>query len=116
MIRVLADENFDANIVRGIRRRLPTVDLVRVQDVGLRMAGDPPILARAANEGRVLLTHDVRTMTKYANERLASGLAMPGVIALQADMPIGQAVEEVVLVVECSLEGELEGQIRYLPL
>lgn len=116
MMRLLADENFDANIVRGIRRRLPSADIVRVQYVGLRTADDPMILEWAAGEGRVLLTHDVRTMTKHANERFADTLPMPGVIAVQEDMAIGQAVEEILLVLECSFEGELEGQIRYLPL
>jgi hypothetical protein len=35
LLRLLSDENFDNHIVRGLVRRLPTIDLVRVQDVGL---------------------------------------------------------------------------------
>jgi len=34
-LRWLADENFDNDIVRWLRRRIPNIDLVRAQDVGL---------------------------------------------------------------------------------
>lgn len=44
MIRLLADENFNNNIVRGIRLREPRIDMVRVQDVGLSGADDPTVL------------------------------------------------------------------------
>ena len=36
-----ADENFNRNIVRGLQRRTASLDIVRVQDVGLRTAEDP---------------------------------------------------------------------------
>jgi hypothetical protein len=34
-LKPLADENFDNTIVRGLLRRNPNIDIVRVQDVGL---------------------------------------------------------------------------------
>jgi predicted nuclease of predicted toxin-antitoxin system len=71
MISLLADENLDANIVRGILRRLDGVDIVRVQDVDLTGADDPAVLAWAAEHGRVLVTHDVETVTRFAFERVA---------------------------------------------
>lgn len=79
MLRLLADENFNNNIVRGLLRRRPDLDIVRVQDVGLSQADDPTVLAWAAQEGRILLTHDVTTITHYAYERVRAGLNMPGV-------------------------------------
>ncbi|MFY7934380.1 MAG: DUF5615 family PIN-like protein, partial [Microcystis aeruginosa] len=57
MIKLLVDENFDNTIVRGLFRRNPMLDMVRVQDVGLSGMDDPTILEWAAQEGRVLLTH-----------------------------------------------------------
>lgn len=66
MIKLLVDENFDNTIVRGLFRRNPALDMVRVQDVGLSGVDDPTILEWAAQEGRVLLTHDVATITRYA--------------------------------------------------
>jgi hypothetical protein len=63
MIRLAADENFNNDIVRGILRRAPEIDIVRVQDAGLAMADDPTVLEWAAQMWRVLLTHDVATIT-----------------------------------------------------
>jgi predicted nuclease of predicted toxin-antitoxin system len=58
MLKFLADENFDNTIVRGLFRRHPKLDIVRVQDVGLSGKDDPTVLEWAAQEGRILLTHD----------------------------------------------------------
>jgi hypothetical protein len=44
VLPLLTDENFNGDIVRGLRRRRPEIDLLRVQDVGLSGALDPPIL------------------------------------------------------------------------
>ncbi len=43
MLQFLANENFNNQIVRGVLRRNPDVDLVRVQDVGLSEADDPTV-------------------------------------------------------------------------
>ncbi len=93
MLRLLSDENFNGDIVRGLLLRRPDLDIVRVQDVGLSGADDPAVLEWTAREGRVLLTHDVSTMTRHAYERV----------------PVGSAIEDVLLLAELSLEGEWEG-------
>ncbi len=116
MLRFAVDENFNMHIVSGVLRRLSTVDIVRVQDAGLEGANDAMVLAWVASEGRVLLTHDVNTVTAFAYERTARGLPMPGVFEVALDVPIKVAIEEILLLAECSLEGEWEGQVNYLPL
>lgn len=68
MLRFAADENFNNDIVRGLLRRKPNLDIVRVQDVGLAGADDPTILEWAAREGRILITQDVSTITAAGNE------------------------------------------------
>jgi predicted nuclease of predicted toxin-antitoxin system len=113
-LKFLADENFDYNIVRGLRRQSPELDLIRVQEAGLSGIKDPSLLEWAAQEGRVLLTHDVNTITKFAYERLSTGLSMPGVIEIRENAPIGQAIQDVLLLAE--FEEECQGQIRYVPL
>lgn len=70
----------------------------------------------AAEESRVLLTHDVATMANCAYQRVAAGLPMPGVFDIGTSVRIAQAIEEILLVAECSADGEWEGQVRYLPL
>ncbi|NJL40551.1 MAG: DUF5615 family PIN-like protein [Leptolyngbyaceae cyanobacterium SM1_4_3] len=116
MLKLLADENFDNTIIRGLLRRDPDIDIVRVQDVGLSGKDDPTILQWASQEGRVLLTHDVATITRYAYDRVRQGQLMPGVIEVNVDAAIGRVIEDALLVIECRLEGELDGQIQYLPL
>jgi hypothetical protein len=116
MIRLAADETLNNDIIRGVLRRQPDLDIVRVQDIGLSSADDPVVLEWAAQEERVLLTHDVSTITKYAYERVRAGKPMPGVFEIGRTVPIGRAIEDVLLLAECSLDGEWEGQVRYLPL
>jgi predicted nuclease of predicted toxin-antitoxin system len=116
MLGLATDEDFNNNILRGALRRKPDLDIVRAQDAGLQGQGDDKVLEWAATEGRVLLTHDVSTMKQFVDERLVAGLPMPGVFELSQDVPIGKAIEEILLLAQCSLEGEWEGQIRFLPL
>ena len=116
MIRFLIDEDFDNDIFRGVLRRLPELDMVRAQDVGLSGKKDPEVLEWAALEKRVLLSHDVSTMTKHAIARIHAGLPFPGMFAVSQSLPIGKAIDEIQLIAECSQEQEWEGQIRYLPL
>lgn len=116
MLRLLADEHFNADIVRGILRRNSAIDFIRVQEVGLGHTGDPEILAWAAQERRVLFTHDITTMTVYAASRIASGSGMPGLFEVSRAVPIRQAIDDILLIAKCSLVGEWENQIIYLPL
>jgi len=116
MISLAADENFNNDIIRGLLRRRPDLDIVRVQDVGLSGADDPAVLEWAAKEGRLLFTHDVTTITRYAYERIQAGKLIPGVFEVSREVPIGRAIEDILILAECSLAGEWQGQIRYLPL
>jgi hypothetical protein len=116
MLRLAADENFNGDIVRGLLRRKPDLDIVRVQDVGLSGADDPAVLEWAASEGRIVVTHDVSTLAGYAFERAAFGKSMPGAFAVPAEGPIGSAIDDLLLLAECGIESEWEGQVRFLSL
>jgi len=115
-LRLAVDENFRGAIVRGLPRQRPDLDVVRVQDVGLTGATDPAVLTWAAQEQRILLTHDVSTLPGFVYERVAAGLPMPGVFEVDPSIPIARAIDEILLVVDCSLDQEWEGRIGYLPL
>jgi hypothetical protein len=116
MLRLLADENFNNDIVRGLLRRRPMLDIVRAQDTDVAGADDPTLLAWAAEEERILLTHDVSTLTRHAYDRVEKGLHMPGVFEVSRAVPLGRAIEDILLLAECSFENEWEGQVQYLPL
>jgi len=116
VLRLLADENFNGRILRALRRQIPDLDVIRAQDTPLSGTDDRTLLQFAANEGRVLLTHDVETLVGYAWERVRSGQTMPGVVAALTDRPIGQVIEDLELLLLASRPEDLETQIIFLPL
>jgi hypothetical protein len=115
-VRLLADEHIARRLVVGLRRVVNEADIVRIQDVGLRTVDDPTILQWAADEGRVLVTQDIRTMPEFAHERLAKGLSMPGIFVLPTTMSVGTAIDELALIVEASDPDEWVNRVVYLPL
>ena len=116
MIRLLADEDFDHRAFRGVISRLPLLDIVRVQDVGLRSARDPIILNFAAAESRIVLSHDEHTMGVAAAHRLIAGLPMCGLFLIPQQTAIRIMIDSIVFVAECSRDDEWNGLIQYLPL
>jgi len=116
MLKFVADENFNNDILRGIHRRNKAIDIVRIQDEGLSGAIDPIVLEWAAGAGRLVLTHDVNTMTAYVYDRVRASQPMPGIVEASREVPIGKAIEDILILAECSREGEWEGQVIYLPL
>jgi hypothetical protein len=116
MLRLLADENFNRDIVRGLLLRQPELDLVRVQDVGLAGLNDPQILAWANQNNRIILTHDRATMPHEAYQRLATGEDLRGMFILSDRFPVGQAIEEILLINDCTDQVEWIGHVIYLPL
>ena len=116
MIRFAADENFNNKILHGVSRQNRDIEIVRVQDSSVSGADDPEVLDWAARDGRVLLTHDANTMTKYAYQRINSGLPMPGLCVVRQSLPIRSVVDDLLLLAECSDPDEWWGLVRYLPV
>lgn len=116
MLRLLFDENFDQRILRGLRLRLPQLDYVVVQHAGMSGFTDPALLDWAASQGRVIVTHDVNTVTRYANERTKQGLPMTGVVIVPDGLEIGHAIADLEIIIECGLAHDLANQIQFLPL
>lgn len=114
--RFLADENIDPDLVLGLRRKTDGIDIVRVQEVGLRTYGDAAILQWSANEGRILVTHDLRTIPGFAGERMREGLPMPGVILVRVTLSIAAAIDELAVIAGATDADEWVNRIAYLPL
>ena len=115
-MRLLADENFNNRALRGLLRRLPSLDLQRVQDLPIAGSSDETVLEWAASERLLLLTHDRRTIPHYAMARLLRGAEVAGVIVVPDDLPLGVVIDDLVVIVTCSTEKEWQGRIEYLPL
>ncbi len=116
MLKLLADENFNGNVLRAVVHSIPSIDLVRVQDVGLDGAEDPEILEWAASNDRIVLTHDRATMPDFAYSRLDAGEQMPGVFVVDVRQGVRAAVDALLLIETCSELDEWMGRVVYLPL
>lgn len=114
-MKLASDENFDEDIVRGLLRLLPELDVVSVRDAGLSGSPDPVVLAWAAGEDRVLLTHDRNTMPNFAHDRIRAGEPMPGVFLVGNRMPRGEAIEQLALAVQCLTVDDCRDQVHYFP-
>jgi hypothetical protein len=78
----------------------------------LRFAADENFDGRS----RVLLTHDVSTVTEAAWRRVRAGLPMVGVIEVGADQPIGEVIDALRLITAACSPEDLAGQVLFLPL
>jgi predicted nuclease of predicted toxin-antitoxin system len=116
MLRLLSDENFNGDIVRGLLLHRADIELVRVQDVGLSGHDDPALLAWAAENNRILLSHDRTTMPDHAYARATAGQPMPGVFIVSDRIPTGQVIKELLLIYACSEQAEWNGLVLFLPL
>jgi predicted nuclease of predicted toxin-antitoxin system len=117
MFRLLADEDFNNRILRGLQRREPGIDIVRVQDVE-ELAGhpDPDVLEWAARENRIILSHDKETLVGFAWDRVRRGLPMPGVFLVEALENIGTAVDELAVIVGASEPEEYRDRVVFIPI
>ncbi|MBX9583348.1 MAG: DUF5615 family PIN-like protein, partial [Gemmataceae bacterium] len=103
-------------VVRGLRRRRPGIDLVRSRDVLPEGTPDPEVLAWAAAEGRVLITNDRNTMVGFAYRRAAAGEPVPGLIATTNEQAIGPAIDDILLIADYMPADEIRDQVVvYLP-
>lgn len=117
MLRLATDADAHGGIIRGLRRRQPDIDLVRVQDTLPEGTPDPDVLAWAAAENRVLITNDRNTMIGFAYQRTAAGEPMPGLIVTSNEQSIGLAIDDILLIAECLQEDEMRDQVVvFLPL
>jgi len=116
VIELLIDQNFNEDILDGLTRRDATLEFTLARDVGLEAAPDATVLEWAAARGLVLLTHDRKTIPPFAYARVAAGLPMPGVFLVSNDMPIGQAIDELLIAVQCLAADECTNLVRYFPI
>jgi predicted nuclease of predicted toxin-antitoxin system len=115
MLRLVSDEDVHDDMIRGLRRREPALDIVRAVDVGLDHTPDPIILAWAANEERILITGDLNTMVGFAWARVQSAQPMPGVLALLENTGVGRVIDDILLVALCYGPEEIKDQVLFIP-
>jgi len=115
IVRFLADEDLDADIIEGLRLREPAIDIVDAKNASLRGAKDPVLLELAVQQGRILISHDRRTMTRHFRDRLAAGKSTAGLFIVPQQSAIGEIIECLLLVWTASQAEEWRNKIAYLP-
>jgi hypothetical protein len=98
MIRFLADASLRDAIVRGCLRREPGIDFLSAKDAKLEGVPDPDVLALAAEQDRILVSHDFKTMPRHFAEFLQARGSSPGVILVPQHLHVGEAIAELVLI------------------
>lgn len=116
MFRMAADENFNNDILRGLKHRTSDVDIVRIQDTDVAGHDDAELLEWAANENRILLTHDFQTMIGFARQRIEAGQPMPGLFVMRNPSQPGTLIDELWIIIEISQQNEWGQQVTFLPL
>lgn len=116
MIKILADQNFNGNILHGLKERIPELDCVATYEIGLEKFSDDKLLTWAANEDRVILTHDAKTFPIFAYEKMNAGEKMSGVIVVSSKTPIGQAIDDLQLLILGTFENEWANTVTRIPL
>jgi hypothetical protein len=115
MISLLADHNFREPIVRGLLLRLPGLDVVTARSAGLAGAPDPDVLAWAAVNGRVVLTHDRQTMAGFAYARVAAGESMTGLIVAGSRATNRRVIDDLELICVATTAAEWVNRVEFIP-
>jgi len=116
MLRLLIDQDLDHVILRGLLLRVPNLDVMTAHQVGLSNASDPEVLAWAAEQERILVTHDRRTMPYHAANRIGRAEKVAGIIVVSRQLPVSQVINDLEIIVSCSDMIEWENVIKHLPL
>jgi len=113
-VRFQADADLNEDIVTGILRREPAVDFQTATAAGLRLLSDLDVLTLAARQGRVLVSHDRRTMPRafagFVNSNISPGLL---IVSQKTDLLI--AIDELLLVWSASQAEEWTNQLCTIP-
>lgn len=114
-VRFQADADLNQMILQGAIRRELSIDFRTAHDAGLSGLSDPEVLAIASGDGRILVTHDQKTMPMHFGEFIIRH-SSPGVLIIPQYVPISSVIEELILIWSITEAEEWVNRICYLPL
>ncbi|APB33165.1 hypothetical protein GlitD10_0849 [Gloeomargarita lithophora Alchichica-D10] len=113
-IQFQADADLRQAIVTGVLRREPKLDFRSANEAELEGIKDHDVLSIAARDGRVLVTHDRKTMPTEFGQFITSQTSF-GVLILSQNLPMSGAIDAIILVWEVSTAEEWINQIMTFP-
>ena len=114
-IRYQADADLNGDIVTGVLRRVPEIDFQTAYDAGLTGLPDTEVLAQTAQAGRILVTHDRRTMPTHFG-KFIQGQLSPGLFVISQNADLLRVIKDLMLIWEASEAKEYVNSLRTLPL
>jgi hypothetical protein len=115
MIRFLADADLNEGIIGGCLRREPTMDFLSANEAKLQGLADPDVLRIAAEQGRILVSHDFKTMPRHFGHFLQTHGSSPGVLLVKQSVQIGPVIDELVLIWAATDAEEWNNRILRIP-
>jgi hypothetical protein len=115
-VRFLADADLNQAIVGGVLRREPTLDFLTARAAALRGLTDTEVLELAAQQQRVLVSHDVGTMPSHLRIFMNAGKDSAGVFLIPQATDVRTAIDELLLIWAASQAAEWENRLVWLPL
>ena len=115
-VRFLADADLNKAIVNGVLRREPAIDFLTASAARLRNMKDPEVLGLAAEQRRVLVSHDVGSMPAHFRAFRNAGKPSAGVFLIAQSLDVGTAIEELLLIWLASDASDWENRLEWLPL
>jgi hypothetical protein len=114
-IRFQADADLKRAIITGTLRRAASLEFRLAEMVPLEGLDDIRVLAKAAADGRVLVSHDVNTMERHFREFTSRQTSPRLILIPQKRVDVGQAIESLVLLGEVLEAADLENRVCLLP-
>jgi hypothetical protein len=113
-VRFQADADLRRPIIAGLRRREPTIDFRTAHDAGLAGLNDAAVLAVAADEGRLLVSHDVSTMPEHF-ARFIQTRSSPGLILISQELSYHHAIEGLLRLWATTEAEDWQNVLSFLP-
>ena len=112
--RFQADADLNPAILRGLRRREPSIDFRAAAGVIVDGTDDSAVLRIAASDGRVLVSRDVATLPGHIAQFIQMEES-PGILLVQSRRPIGSVIDGLLIVWMSWTEEDLRNKARWLP-
>jgi hypothetical protein len=113
-VRFQADADLRRPIIAGLRRREPAIDFRSANDAGLAGLSDDTVLAIAADEGRLLVSHDVSTMPEHFAHFIQTR-SSPGLILISQELSYHHAIEGLLRVWATTEAEDWQNILSFLP-
>lgn len=114
-IKFQADADLNEDILTGVLRREPQIDFQTADEADLRHRDDRDVLRQAAREGRVLVTHDRRTMPHHFADFINTETS-PGLFIISQRTDVRAAIEELLMIWTASEAEEWINTLCPVPL